>query len=280
MPNSTEDVSQGVKLFSDGGCTFAIKGRGHSSLPGAANIDDGVTIHTNNLKRIDIDLEAETVRVGAGNSLGDVYRALDPHSISAVIGRYDKVGFGLAVAAGLSFFNNRDGLAIDNVLSYEAVLANGTVINTSTENHPDLHWALKGGDNNFAMVSSFLLRTVKTPGGLYGGLMYYNESSLDQIGDVIYDYHTNGAVNDVLTHALPQYGYNGTTNETINFSPVAYNAKVNQLPPSLAGWETTPHYRSTLRYRNYSDLAVELNDGFPDGLVWVSPCRLSCSNSS
>ena len=271
MPSSTQDISKAVKLFSDNSCTFAIKGQGHSSLPGAANIDNGVTINTNNLSQIAIDFQGGTVRVGAGSSLGDVYRALDPYKLSAVIGRYEKVGLGLAVAAGLSFFNNRDGLTIDNVLSYEAVLANGTVINTSTENHPDLHWALKGGNNNFAVVSSYLLRTVQTPGGVYGGLMYYNESSLDQIGDVIYEYHSKWAIEDVLTHTLPQYGFNGTTNETINFSPVAYNAKVDQLPPSLAGWGQTPHYKSTLRYTNYSDLAVEYNAGFPDGEVLVLP---------
>ena len=267
MPNSTQDVSVAVKFFSDNSCIFAIKGQGHSSLPGAANIDDGVTINTKNLNEINIDFQGEKVRIGAGATLGNAYRALDPHSLSAVIGRYEKVGFGLAVGAGLSFFNNRDGLAIDNVLSYEAVLANGTVINTSTENHPDLHWALKGGSNNFAVVSSYVLRTFKTPGGVFGGLMYYNESALDQLGEVIYDYHTKGAIVDVLTHTLPQYGFNGTTNETINFSPVVYNAKVDQLPPSLAGWGETPHYKSTLRYTNYSDLAVEYNTGFPDGIV-------------
>ena len=192
MPNSTQDISKAVRLFNDNSCTFAIKGQGHSSLPGAANIDNGVIINTNNLSQIDIDFQGGTVRVGAGNSLGGVYRPLDAHNLSAVIGRYDKVGFGLAVAAGLSFFNNRDGLAIDNVLSYEAVLANGIVINTSTENNADLHWALKGGNNNFAVVSSYLLPTVQTPGGVYGGLMYYNESSLDQIGDVIYNTARSG----------------------------------------------------------------------------------------
>ena len=256
-----------MKLFSDNGCTFSIKGRGHSSLPGAANIDDGVAIHTTHLKQIKIDFEHGSVRIGAGNSLGDAYQALDPHSLSAVLGRYASVGFGLALGAGLSFWNNKEGLAVDNVLSYEAVLANGTVINTSTENHPDLHAALKGGSNNFAVVSSYVMRTIKTEGGIYGGLLYYNESSVDLLNDVIYDYHTKGAVEDVLTHTLPLYGYNGTTNETVSITPVAYNAKVDKLPPALSDWESTPHFKSTLRFTNYSDLTTEYNAGYPDGVV-------------
>lgn len=157
-----------MKLLGKNTCTFAVKGRGHSSLPGAANIDNGVTIHTSHLNKTTIDFEGESVRVGAGNSLGNIYRALGPQNLVAILGRYEKVGLKLALGAGLSFLNNRDGLAVDNVLSYEAVLANGTVINTSRESHPDLHWALKGGSNNFAVVSSYVLRTFKTP---YGGFI-------------------------------------------------------------------------------------------------------------
>ncbi|KAL8917425.1 MAG: hypothetical protein Q9172_005864 [Xanthocarpia lactea] len=214
-----------------------------------------------------INGNASTVTVGAGNSLGDVYRALDPLNISVVIGRYEPVGLGLLVGAGLSFFNNRDGLSIDNVESYEVVLANGTVLNTSTSTHSDLHWALKGGNNNFGVVVHYTLRSFRNQGAVYGGLMTYPESSLDQITDVVYDYHTKGAVEDVLTHVQPVYGYDGTTNVTINFSPVVYNARVNALPPSLSGWVDTPHTNNTLRLTQHSDLVAEYNAGYPYGLV-------------
>ncbi|KAL8749309.1 MAG: hypothetical protein Q9184_006859, partial [Pyrenodesmia sp. 2 TL-2023] len=97
-------------------------------------------------------------------------------------------------------------------------------------------------------------------------------SPLERINDVVYDYHTKGAVEDVLTHVLPQYGYNGTSNETTNFSPVVYNAAVDALPPSLSGWINTPHTSSTLRFTKYADLVEEFNEGYPNGLVASSPC--------
>lgn len=206
-----------------------------------------------------------------GNRLGDVYRTLDPYNLSTVIGRYNDVGLGLAVGAGLSFFGNRDGLTVDNVLNFEVVLANGTVVETSTTEHAGLHQALKGGGNNFGVVTRINMATVRTPGGVYGGLVTYPESSFEQLSDVVYDYHTRTAVEDPLTHVLPQYGYNGTTNETINFSPVVYNDLVSELPASMSGWVDTPHSNSTLRLRNYSSLAVEYNAGFPNGLVLVLP---------
>ncbi|KAI4268776.1 MAG: hypothetical protein LQ337_007652 [Flavoplaca oasis] len=191
QPNSTADVSADVSaagaLFNQHGCTFSIKGRGHSTVPGAANVNDGVLINLRNMDNITLNQNQSNVVVGSGNSLGDVYRALDPYNVSVVNDRYDSVGIGLMVGAGLSFFNNRDGLAIDNVESYEVVIANGTVLRTILSSHPDLHWALKGGNNNFGVVTHYTLRALKTPGGVYGGLVTYPESSLDQINDVIYD---------------------------------------------------------------------------------------------
>ncbi|KAL8753534.1 MAG: hypothetical protein Q9184_005392, partial [Pyrenodesmia sp. 2 TL-2023] len=136
-----------------------------------------------NLDEITLNQNASNVIVCAGNSLGNVYRALYPLNVSVVIGRYESVGFGLMVAADLSFFSNRDDLAVDNVKSYEVVIANGTVLHTSLSSHPDLHWALKGGNNNFGLVTRYTLRAFQNPGGVYGGLVTYPESPLERIND-------------------------------------------------------------------------------------------------
>ena len=235
-------------------------------MPGAASIDDGILVSLNRVRDVHIKHQKNQVVFGAGNTVGDVYRALDPHNITVVMGRYDQVGLGLAVGAGLSFYNNREGLVIDNVESYEVVLANGTVIHTSISSHPDLHWALRGGNNNFGVVTHFTLRSFPYA-GVYGGLITYPESSLDQLEDVVYDYHTKGAVEDILTHTLPQYVFNGTSNETGSLSPVAYNAPVSALPSSLKGWTDTPYTNSTLRLTRYASLVEEYNAGYPNGAV-------------
>ena len=86
----------------------------------------------------EVQLQEGYIRVGAGATLGSVYEALDPYNLSAVIGRYKKVGLGLAVGAGFSYFSNSEGLTIDNVVNYEVVLANGTIVNTNASSHNDL----------------------------------------------------------------------------------------------------------------------------------------------
>ena len=51
------------------------------------------------------------------------------------------------------------GLAVDNVLSYHAVLANGSAVVASACSHPDLFWALRGGGGGtFAVVTSVTYR--------------------------------------------------------------------------------------------------------------------------
>jgi len=43
------------------------------------------------------------------------------------------------------------------------VLANGTAVNTSATENPDLFWALRGAGSSFGVVSSFRFRTFAAP---------------------------------------------------------------------------------------------------------------------
>jgi FAD/FMN-containing dehydrogenase len=211
LPDTPQHVSRAVALFSRSDCKFAIRGGGHSALGGAANIDDGVLLATDMLNTLQVNLRENYIRVGAGNRLGAVYQALDQHNLCTVVGRFEKVGLGLALAAGMSYWSNREGLTVDNVVNYEIVLANGTIANANARSNPELFWALKGGNNNFGVVTHYHLRTFPTAGTAYGGYVYYPESSFDQLQDVFYDYHVRQASADILTHALPTYGYDGAT---------------------------------------------------------------------
>ncbi|XXH03669.1 hypothetical protein Hte_010074 [Hypoxylon texense] len=267
LPDSPEKVAQAVNLFVQNDCKFSIKGGGHSAIPGAASIHDGILMPMEKLRTFDISPDGSLAKVGSGYLMGEIYAGLDPANLTAMIGRYAKVGLGVALGAGVNYLVNKNGLAIDNVVSFEIVLANSTIVNANATSHPELFKALKGGNNNFGVVTAFTLATEKTDGSIYGGVISYAESYLDQVLDVVYDYSVRQAVDDHLTHVLPQYGYNGTTDEATNFSPVMYNKGVYELPEIMQGWLDIPHFNSTLHNRQYHDLAVELNEAFADGLV-------------
>ena len=56
---------------------------------------------------------------------------------------------------GLSFFSPKFGLACSNVIEYEIVLASGLITTASASTNLDLWKALKGGGNNFGIVTQF-----------------------------------------------------------------------------------------------------------------------------
>lgn len=182
-------------------------------------------------------------------------------------GRFGTVGLGLALGAGFSYLTNDRGLAVDNIVAHRVVLADGSVVEARADGeYADLHWALRGGNSNFGVVTHFVFETVPTD-GMFGGRVTYAPGTLGQLQDVTYDYQVSTAVEGRDVHVLPTYIYDGASNSTFGFSPVVYNRNATELPDSLKPWLEIEHTNSTVRSRTFGDLADELVAGFPDGLV-------------
>ena len=80
---------------------------------------------------------------------------------------------------GISFFSPRKGLVCDNVRNYEVILANGTTVNANVRQNTDLRRAVRGGSNNFGIVTRFDLETFPQ-GELWGGDIAYPISTAPQ----------------------------------------------------------------------------------------------------
>lgn len=59
----------------------------------------------------------------------------------------------------MSYFTPKYGFICSNVISYDVVLADGSLVTASADENPDLWRALKGGGNNFGVVSRMKLRS-------------------------------------------------------------------------------------------------------------------------
>ncbi|VUC32187.1 unnamed protein product, partial [Clonostachys rosea] len=161
QPATVQEVSKALEILSHNvECKFAIKGRGHAPATGFANVDGGVVIDLATLSSVSLNQDSSVASVGAGAKWLEVYQHLDGSGLQVAGGRNGNVGVGgLLLGGGISHFTTKVGWACDNVVNYEVVLANGTIINADKTNHPDIFLALKGGGNNLGVVTRFDLAT-------------------------------------------------------------------------------------------------------------------------
>ena len=152
------DVAQIIRFASAHGLPLAIRGGGHNGA-GLGTCEGGVVIDLSPMRDIAVDPQARTVRVAGGCTWGEVDRATGEHGLATPSGIISTTGVGgLTLGGGLGHLTRKHGLAIDNLLEAEVVLANGVAVRASADEHPDLFWALRGGGGNFGVVTSFLFR--------------------------------------------------------------------------------------------------------------------------
>ncbi|KAF8259738.1 hypothetical protein EI94DRAFT_1812806 [Lactarius quietus] len=157
-PDTVEDLSSIVRELGITRTPFAIKGAGHSTNSGFSSTP-GVQISMARFRDIVLNEEEGTVEIGAGLTWTEVYSYLVPKGLTVVGGRIDGVGVsGYTLGGGYSWKSNQYGLTIDTVTAFELVLPNGHVKKV-TEKDEDLWFALRGGLNNFGIVTKFTFKT-------------------------------------------------------------------------------------------------------------------------
>ena len=116
------------------------------------------------MKKLELSENSSTVFVGPGNKWIDVYTFLEPYGLYAIGGRLATIGVpGLTLLGGVNYLINKYGFSMDNVVSYDVVLGDGSQTVANSTSNPELFWALKGGTNNFGIVTQFALKTHKVP---------------------------------------------------------------------------------------------------------------------
>ena len=172
-PQSVGDVQAGVRFATRSGLVLSVRGGGHG-FPGFGTNDGGVVIDLSNLAGVEIvDEEQHLVRVGGGATWGQVAAALAPHGLAISSGDTKSVGVGgLTLTGGIGWKVRKYGLALDNVVAAEVVLANGTVVQASATENPELFWAIRGGGGNFGIVTSFEFAAHPTTDVFYGKITF------------------------------------------------------------------------------------------------------------
>ncbi|KAL6238475.1 hypothetical protein BDW75DRAFT_201416 [Aspergillus navahoensis] len=181
-PSNTSEVSQFVKLMTADKRRpqFAVRGGGHTLWTGAANIGPGITVDMRLMDHVELSEDKKIARIGGGAVWDHVYPQLVPHGLTVMGGRIPGIGVGgFASGGGITFSSREHGFSCDNIYGYEVVLGNGQVIYADQRSHPDLWLALKGGSNNFGIITRFDVATIPQGKMWYSHLHYnYTDSAL------------------------------------------------------------------------------------------------------
>ncbi|KAL2136869.1 hypothetical protein VTI74DRAFT_595 [Chaetomium olivicolor] len=255
-PTASRDVSRAVSVIAAiDGCKFAIKSQGHAPAAGFANIDGGITFDMTSLNATVLSCDRSVLSVGPGASWLQVYHYLDPFNLTVAGGRNGLVGVGgLTVGGGISHFSPRVGWACDNVVNFEVALADGTLTNANQTYRNDLYRALKGGSNNFGIVTRFDLSTF-FQGNLSATSLVNAVSQRRAVFQAFTDIVSSPSF-DVYTSLVVGFLYNSTSKAWIISNSAVYTQPVLH-PPVFAELAAVPSISNSSRITSLASLANE-----------------------
>src|SRR5262245_17427008 len=166
-----EDVQLAILAARSCDLSLSVRGGGHDWAGRA--LCDGIVIDLSNMNGVVVRPGNRTAQIAGGARAADVLAVTDPRGLAAVTGACGAVGMaGLTLGGGYGPLIGRFGLALDNLVAAEVVLADGRIVTANDDQEEELFWALRGGGGNFGVVTEMHHRVHDLPNVLSGMLVY------------------------------------------------------------------------------------------------------------
>ena len=164
------DVVAAVNFARDSDLPLAIRGGAHN-IAGRSTCDNGLVIDFADMKSIRVDPIRRVARAEPGVRWTEFDAETQGFGLATTGGTVGDTGIaGLTLGGGFGWLEGRCGMTVDNLLSADVVLADGSLVHASATEHDDLYWALRGGGGNFGVVTSFEYRLHEIGPMIVGGL--------------------------------------------------------------------------------------------------------------
>ena len=211
------EVAAVVRTASQDELRLAVKSTGHD-YAGRSFCDGGLVLDLSAMHAIEIDATKKRARVEPGSTWRRFDAAAQEHALATTGGTVSTVGVaGFTLGGGTGWLARRCGLAIDNLLAAEVVLASGERVRASGEENAELFWGLRGGGANLGVATALEYRLHEVGPRVLGGQVI----------------HPFAAAREVLRFALE---YMRTAPEALQCFPFLYTVPpMEPFPDPLHG---------------------------------------------
>lgn len=145
----------------------------------------------------------------------------------------------------------------------QIVLSSGEILNANASKHADLHKALKGGNNNFGIVSRLDFRVFKQ-GKLWAGLIVYNSTNTASHLRKLQDFITlSGAGGDPYATVTVSFQFTVSGPSLTVYLPTYTKPEAYPAALKLFTDIKEPQLLNTMRITNLTDLTME--EAVPSG---------------
>ena len=221
------------------------------------------------MRSIRVDPVRRTVRAEPGVTYREFDRETQAFGLATPGGTISATGIaGLTLGGGFGWLSRQHGLACDNLLSVDMVLADGRFVTASAEEHADLFWGVRGGGGNFGVVTSFEYR-LHPVGPVLGGLLVH---PLPRAREALRFYRefTATAPDELSVFAALLTNPDGS--QVVAFV-VCYNGPIERGEEVIRPLrQFGPPVADLVQPIPYTAMQTLMDDGFPNGLqnYWKS----------
>jgi FAD/FMN-containing dehydrogenase len=262
------DVIAAVNFAREHDLLVAVRGGGHN-VAGNALCDDGMVIDLSGMRAIRVDPASRTARAEAGATYREFDRETQAFGLATTGGTISATGIaGLTLGGGLGWLMRQHGLACDNLLSVDMVLADGRFVTASAEENADLFWGVRGGGGNFGVVTSFEYR-VHPVGMVLGGMLIHPLPNAREALRFYRDFSST-APDELAVFAGLLTTPDGM--QVLAFI-LCYNGPIEEGEAAIASLrQFGPPVADMVQPMPYTVMQAILDDGFPNGLqnYWKS----------
>lgn len=274
MCESTAEVQQAYKTAIHYNLPVRVRAGGHDHA-GECSGDNVVLIDVTGIKTFSLD-DKGVASIGAGYRFYQLTPKLAEKDRMIAHGTCATVGLaGFVQGGGWGPWTRKYGMCCEYLIGATVILGDGSKVNVSETEHPDLLWALRGGGGmSYGIVTELKLQTFALPKEIHRFEIEWNSPVQKQAQ---HNYCTPQANETTLT-VLKSWENVIASKNTAQL--LGTNLKINAIPAPKGKYDVTKLYHHCLMYGYWEGNEAELRSFIKLYFPLVSPQQISIGPAS